>query len=111
MPSYRHLRMEISAIVIGLVLFLSLCELNSALEVSAGLTEEKTGAGVSTGASSMKCKLQGTTRLPVFSMDGDYTIGGVFSIHTYKHTVMHNYITLPEPQKCTGRLVRRLWWI
>ncbi|XP_036973245.1 extracellular calcium-sensing receptor-like isoform X2 [Acanthopagrus latus] len=99
--------MEISAIVIGLVLFLSLCELNSALEVSAGLTEEKTGAGVSTGASSMKCKLQGTTRLPVFSMDGDYTIGGVFSIHTYKHTVMHNYITLPEPQKCTGRIDSR----
>ena len=97
-----------SALFIGLVLFLCLCELKSALELSAGLTEEKTGAGFSTEASSVKCKLQGTTRLPVFSMDGDYAIGGVFSIHTYKRTVMHNYITLPGPQRCTGRLVRWL---
>ncbi|XP_073342229.1 extracellular calcium-sensing receptor-like [Pagrus major] len=40
-------------------------------------------------------------------MDGDYAIGGVFSIHTYKRTVMHNYITLPEPQRCTGRIDSR----
>ncbi|XP_030256044.1 extracellular calcium-sensing receptor-like [Sparus aurata] len=40
-------------------------------------------------------------------MDGDYAIGGVFSIHTYKRTVMHNYITLPGPQRCTGRIDSR----
>ncbi|XP_036934234.1 extracellular calcium-sensing receptor-like [Acanthopagrus latus] len=38
--------------------------------------------------------------MPVFSMDGDYIIGGVFSIHHYTHTVKHNYTTMPEPQMC-----------
>ena len=54
----------------------------------------------------MKCKLQGTARQPAFSMDGDYNVGGVFSIHNYLHTVEHNYTTMPEPPRCTGRLVR-----
>ena len=107
--------MEISALCIGLILSLGLCELNSALVLNsseddvkqrAGLTEDRTGAGVSTQTSSVKCKLQGTTRLPVFSMDGDYIIGGVFSIHHYMQTVKHNYTTMPEPLRCTGRLVR-----
>ncbi|XP_073350191.1 extracellular calcium-sensing receptor-like [Pagrus major] len=40
-------------------------------------------------------------------MDGDYVIGGVFSIHTYKHIGMHNYTTIPEPQRCTGRIDSR----
>ncbi|XP_027136163.1 extracellular calcium-sensing receptor [Larimichthys crocea] len=37
-------------------------------------------------------------------MDGDYVIGGVFSIHHYMHTVKHNYTTMPEPLRCTGRV-------
>ncbi|XP_073350152.1 extracellular calcium-sensing receptor-like [Pagrus major] len=99
--------MEISALFIGLILSLSLCELNSALKQSTGLTEERTGAGVSSEASSVKCKLQGTTRLPAFSMDGDYVIGGVFGIHHYMHTPVHNYTTMPEPLKCTGSIDSR----
>ena len=102
----QTLGMEISAIFIGLFLSLSLCELNSALKQSTGLTEEKCCAGVSSEVSSVLCKLRGTTRLPVFSMDGDYVIGGVFAIHHYTHTPVHNYTTMPEPLKCTGRLVR-----
>ncbi|KAM3874682.1 extracellular calcium-sensing receptor-like [Diretmus argenteus] len=35
-------------------------------------------------------------------MDGDYIIGGVFSIHNYMHTVKHNYTSIPEPLRCTG---------
>ena len=84
--------MEISALFIGLILSLSLCELNTEL---TGRSE----------VSSVKCKLQGSTRQPVFSMDGDYVIGGVFSIRYYEQTEMHNYTTMPEPQKCTGRSV------
>ncbi|XP_051252922.1 extracellular calcium-sensing receptor-like isoform X1 [Dicentrarchus labrax] len=108
--------MEISALFIGLILSLGLCELNSALAVNtsedglkqgAGLTEDRTVAGVSTEASSVKCKLQGTSRQPAFSMDGDYVIGGVFSIHYYMHTVKHNYTTMPEPMRCTGRIQSR----
>ncbi|XP_073342252.1 extracellular calcium-sensing receptor-like [Pagrus major] len=40
-------------------------------------------------------------------MDGDYVIGGVFSIRYYKQTVMHNYTTMPESQKCTGSIDSR----
>ncbi|XP_026222174.1 extracellular calcium-sensing receptor-like [Anabas testudineus] len=40
-------------------------------------------------------------------MDGDYVIGGVFSIHNYMDTVKHNYTSLPEPLRCTGRLDSR----
>uniref|UniRef100_A0A3B4VQP7 Extracellular calcium-sensing receptor-like n=1 Tax=Seriola dumerili TaxID=41447 RepID=A0A3B4VQP7_SERDU len=88
------------------MLALSFLELNSTLALNlswtglkqrAGLTEAKSGAGVSAEASSVKCKLQGAARLPAFSMDGDYVIGGVFSIHNYMHTVKHNYTTMPEP--------------
>ena len=106
--------MKISALLISLISSLSLCEVNSAfalkgswdgLKQRAWLTEDKIGAGVSTEVSSVRCKLQSSTRLPAFSLDGDYVIGGVFSIHTYMHTVKHNYTTEPEPLKCIGRLV------
>ncbi|XP_018526677.2 extracellular calcium-sensing receptor-like [Lates calcarifer] len=40
-------------------------------------------------------------------MDGDYVIGGVFSIHNYIHTVKHNYTTMPEPLRCTGSIDTR----
>ncbi len=101
--------MEISALFIGLIWSLGVCKLNSApslndfgdgLKQKAGFTEDRTAA------SSVKCKLQGGARLPAFSMDGDFVIGGVFSIHYYMHTVKHNYTTMPEQLRCTGRLVR-----
>ena len=107
--------MRILALFIGLTLAVGVCELNSALALndsgdgqkqSVGLTEENTSDGISSKASSVKCKLQATTRQPAFSMDGDYVIGGVFSIHHYKQTAMYNYTTMPEPEKCTGRSVR-----
>nr|XP_046245276.1 extracellular calcium-sensing receptor-like [Scatophagus argus] len=40
-------------------------------------------------------------------MDGDYVIGGVFSIHNYRHTETHNYTTMPDPLKCTGSIDSR----
>ncbi|XP_073350090.1 extracellular calcium-sensing receptor-like [Pagrus major] len=40
-------------------------------------------------------------------MDGDYVIGGVFAIHHYTHTPVHNYTTMPEPLKCTGSIDSR----
>uniref|UniRef100_A0A3Q3GHK5 Extracellular calcium-sensing receptor-like n=1 Tax=Labrus bergylta TaxID=56723 RepID=A0A3Q3GHK5_9LABR len=69
--------------------------------------KERAAPEVSTGATSVKCQLQGVTRPPAFSMDGDYIIGGVFSIHYYMHTVKHNYTSLPEPLRCTGSLDSR----
>lgn len=100
-------RMEISALFLAVI---SLCGLTSAanlkasgnnLEKQAALTEDRTSAA----APSMKCQLQGSARLPAFSMGGDFVIGGVFALHHYKVTVKHNYTTVPEPFRCRGRLV------
>uniref|UniRef100_A0A8C2YXJ3 G-protein coupled receptors family 3 profile domain-containing protein n=1 Tax=Cyclopterus lumpus TaxID=8103 RepID=A0A8C2YXJ3_CYCLU len=107
--------MEISALFIGLILLLGLFELNSALVLngsvdgvlSSGLTKDRTGVGVSTEASSVKCELQGTIRLPAFSMDGDYVIGGVLSLHHYAHIVKHNYTTMPDSLRCSGSIDTR----
>nr|XP_046245282.1 extracellular calcium-sensing receptor-like [Scatophagus argus] len=40
-------------------------------------------------------------------MDGDYVIGGVFSIHRYKQTTENNYTTMPEPLRCPGSIEAR----
>ncbi|CAB1425457.1 unnamed protein product [Pleuronectes platessa] len=64
--------MGISALFVCLMWALGLFELNSALGLN--------GAGI-------KCKLQDTAHPPAFSMDGDYVVGGVFSIHYYMHKV------------------------
>ncbi|XP_075956751.1 extracellular calcium-sensing receptor-like [Anarhichas minor] len=40
-------------------------------------------------------------------MDGDYVIGGVFSIHYYMHTVKHNYTTMPDLITCSGSINSR----
>uniref|UniRef100_A0A3Q1G9L2 Extracellular calcium-sensing receptor-like n=1 Tax=Acanthochromis polyacanthus TaxID=80966 RepID=A0A3Q1G9L2_9TELE len=60
---------------------MGLFELSSALVLGGSLNE--TNNGVSAEASSVQCKLQGTLRPPAFSADGDYIIGGVFSMHLY----------------------------
>ncbi|KAM3616516.1 uncharacterized protein V6R79_019232 [Siganus canaliculatus] len=108
--------MERLAVFTNLILFMVLCEVDPALAVNQskdGLTQKpeliqvKRGTKPSTETSSMTCKLQGTIHWPAFSMDGDYVIGGVFSIHHFKHTVLHNYSTLPDPVKCTGSIDSR----
>lgn len=108
-------RMAFSSLFIGLILSLMLCELSSAgarndhrnrLKQHTGLKVCRTGAGFSTEASSVKCKFQGTARRPTFTMEGDFVIGGVFSIRHYKRTVNHNYTTMPEALPCAGRLVK-----
>lgn len=52
---------------------------------------------------SPNCELQGATRVPAFSMNGDYLIGGVFSIHFNIEELNREYTTKPGPSKCTGR--------
>lgn len=106
--------MEITALVIGVIVSLCLSELNPAavlngsedgLKHMSWMRENRTGTGISSESSNVKCKLQGSTRLPAFSLDGNYVIGGVFAVHHYQHTVKDNYTHKPEPQMCTGRLV------
>ncbi|MED6270934.1 hypothetical protein CHARACLAT_015243, partial [Characodon lateralis] len=40
-------------------------------------------------------------------MDGEYIIGGVFSIHYKELTKTDNYTTVPEPPTCTGSINSR----
>ena len=104
--------MEIKILFLALRLALGWFKVNSLVALGESLTSlkqrsEQTEADViSAGTSPMNCNLQGTARLPVFSVDGDYIIGGVFSIHLKQQAVIHNYTTLPDPPQCTGRLVR-----
>lgn len=76
------------------------------LKQKAEPSEARSGVMDDNKASSVKCRLHGAARLPAFSMDGDYVIGGVFSIHNYIQTMKHNYTSMPEPLRCTGRLVK-----
>ncbi|XP_015228959.1 PREDICTED: extracellular calcium-sensing receptor-like [Cyprinodon variegatus] len=48
----------------------------------------------------MKCSLRGSDHLPAFAMNGDFIIGGVFSIHYKELTETDNYTTVPEPPSC-----------
>lgn len=95
-------RMEISALFLC---FISLFDFNSAGDLKApgnSLRQQVRPREDTTDAAapSVKCRLQGSARLPAFSKDGDFVIGGVFSIHHYKVTVNHNYTTMPEPFRC-----------
>uniref|UniRef100_A0A3Q3BG36 Extracellular calcium-sensing receptor-like n=1 Tax=Kryptolebias marmoratus TaxID=37003 RepID=A0A3Q3BG36_KRYMA len=65
-------------------------------------TEASTTTSVSTQASFIKCTLQSAPRLPTFSIDGDFVIGGVFCLHYELDSVIYNYTTKPESIRCTG---------
>ncbi|XP_026220305.1 uncharacterized protein LOC113165072 [Anabas testudineus] len=105
--------MKMLAVFISLRLALGLYDLNPTLALNSsgddlkqmsGCTDAKVSAVESIKVSSVLCKLQGTTHLPVFSMDGDYVIGGVFSMHYNMKAVEHNYTTMPGELTCTGRI-------
>ncbi|XP_032401806.1 extracellular calcium-sensing receptor-like [Xiphophorus hellerii] len=100
--------MGVSALCLGLALALSLLNLNmvvvlvesaNSLEKSVGLPSSD--AGLMATRSSV-CTLQGGAHTPAFSEDGDYLIGGVYSIHHYMHTVDNNYNTVPQILSCIG---------
>ncbi|XP_030599487.1 extracellular calcium-sensing receptor-like [Archocentrus centrarchus] len=40
-------------------------------------------------------------------MDGDFIIGGIFSIHNYVQTVNNDYTTMPVPVRCRGSMESR----
>ena len=67
------------------------------------------GAGERAGAvsemGSLECRLQGSPRLPAFSQDGDFILGGVFSIHYYMYRKDDSYTVQPQALECTGRSV------
>ncbi|KAK7905206.1 hypothetical protein WMY93_017813 [Mugilogobius chulae] len=88
--------MSFSAIVLSLTLFLF--DVPSPLSLNVNNTDQE---------DSIVCKAKGSARAPAFSMEGDYIIGGVFSIHYSMHTVIPNYTNQPEPLRCTGSVDSR----
>uniref|UniRef100_A0A3B4ABK1 Receptor ligand binding region domain-containing protein n=1 Tax=Periophthalmus magnuspinnatus TaxID=409849 RepID=A0A3B4ABK1_9GOBI len=88
--------MSISAIVLSLTLFLF--DVPSPLSLNVTTTDQE---------APVVCKAKGSARAPAFSLEGDYIIGGVFSIHYYMHTFIHNYTSKPEPVRCTGSVDSR----
>ncbi|XP_014913699.1 extracellular calcium-sensing receptor-like [Poecilia latipinna] len=62
---------------------------------------------VKNGALAINCTLQGTARMPAFSMDGEFIIGGVFSLRYKEITKIHSYTIVPEPPTCTGSVNSR----
>ncbi|PWA28944.1 hypothetical protein CCH79_00021050, partial [Gambusia affinis] len=108
--------MGIRAIFIALRLALSLLELTLLVRLPGrvnGLKQqfpsEQTSntSGVTAEASSVKCSLQGKSRLPAFSRDGDFVIGGVATIHSQDYAMVYNYTTQPESPRCTKSLTGR----
>ncbi|XP_045076907.1 extracellular calcium-sensing receptor-like [Coregonus clupeaformis] len=75
--------------------------------VAGGISLLWSASASGSGLESVRCRLQGTTCPPAFSQDGDFVIGGVFSIHYYMNTMEHSYTSLPEPLQCTGSMDSR----
>uniref|UniRef100_A0A3B5L261 G-protein coupled receptors family 3 profile domain-containing protein n=1 Tax=Xiphophorus couchianus TaxID=32473 RepID=A0A3B5L261_9TELE len=107
--------MGIRAIFIALRLALSFLELTlqvrlpghiNGLEQQFPSEQTSNTSGVTAEASSVKCTLQGKSRLPAFSRDGDFVIGGVSTIHSQHYAMVYNYTTQPESPRCTGRGLR-----
>lgn len=77
------------------------------LSLRLALGPSKVGSEeVRTVASVVKCSLLGSDCLPAFKMNGDFIIGGAFSIHYKELTKTHNYTTVPEPPSCARGLVK-----
>jgi len=50
------------------------------------------------------CILQGDPQHPALFKDGNFIIGGAFTIHYYLRTEKHTYTRRPQPLECSGRL-------
>ncbi|XP_052387019.1 extracellular calcium-sensing receptor-like [Carassius gibelio] len=50
------------------------------------------------------CILQGDPQLPALFKDGDFVVGGAFTIHYYLRTEKHTYTRRPQPLVCSGSM-------
>lgn len=96
--------MEVSAFFIPLIMSLIECANvhGTSLTPRRGFEGGEAARVVRTAGLSLECELQGLAWEPAFSMDGDYIIGGVFSLHHYREQTMHEYTARPKPSRCTG---------
>ncbi|CAM4579230.1 unnamed protein product [Leuciscus chuanchicus] len=57
-----------------------------------------------TGPATCTCILQGDPQPPALFKDGDFIIGGAFTIHYYLRTEKHTYTRQPQPLECSGSM-------
>uniref|UniRef100_A0A4W4HE60 G-protein coupled receptors family 3 profile domain-containing protein n=1 Tax=Electrophorus electricus TaxID=8005 RepID=A0A4W4HE60_ELEEL len=55
-------------------------------------------------ANAVSCRLWAEPQLPGLSMNGDFIIGGIFTIHYYVRSEQTNYTRLPEQLQCSGSM-------
>uniref|UniRef100_A0A8C1K7X6 G-protein coupled receptors family 3 profile domain-containing protein n=1 Tax=Cyprinus carpio TaxID=7962 RepID=A0A8C1K7X6_CYPCA len=56
------------------------------------------------GVNLNSCILQGDPQLPALFEDGDFVIGGAFTIHYYVRTEKQTYTQRPQPLVCSGSM-------
>ncbi|XP_026885328.2 extracellular calcium-sensing receptor-like [Electrophorus electricus] len=55
-------------------------------------------------ASTVGCRLCTEPQMPILSMNGDFVIGGIFSIHPYMTSEQNTYTTMPPQPSCAGSI-------
>ncbi|XP_076853578.1 extracellular calcium-sensing receptor-like [Brachyhypopomus gauderio] len=55
-------------------------------------------------AKPVSCRLWAEPQMPVLSMDGDFVIGGVFSIHANIRSEQYTFTKLPPQPQCAGSI-------
>ncbi|KAI4875126.1 hypothetical protein NFI96_025531, partial [Prochilodus magdalenae] len=55
-------------------------------------------------ADPVSCRLWAQSQMSGFSMDGDFVIGGVFSIHSYMTSEQNTYTRQPPQLRCSGSM-------
>ncbi|XP_076850873.1 extracellular calcium-sensing receptor-like [Brachyhypopomus gauderio] len=55
-------------------------------------------------ANPVSCRMWNNPQMPVFSMNGDFIIGGIFTIHYFTNAGQNTYTKLPPQLQCTGSM-------
>ena len=60
---------------------------------------------IASTADPVSCRLWSEPRVPSLSMNGDFNIGGIFSVHFYASSAQGTYTKQPLQLQCSGRSV------
>ncbi|XP_035381301.1 extracellular calcium-sensing receptor-like [Electrophorus electricus] len=55
-------------------------------------------------ANTVSCRLWTEPQIPILSKNGDFVIGGIFSIHYYTKSEQNTFTTIPPQPQCTGSM-------
>ncbi|XP_076853588.1 extracellular calcium-sensing receptor-like [Brachyhypopomus gauderio] len=55
-------------------------------------------------ANPVSCRLWAEPQMPILSLDGDFIIGGIFSIHYYVKSEQATYTMMPAQPQCAGSM-------